>query len=202
MAYIKLSDFIFDCDRCHTPCDGVSKGTYIFKNDVSLSESFEEMLIKRINTAGKYSAAKTQKEGYPDIEIQNPDRSIYSYLEVKVQQRTFMQVKKYLPHSNLEPSETIALNLSDLLRYFTIQQTTGTSTVIVWFLLNRLCIVDKASFKVYFQSCEELERIYHLEKQKRTFKRKSGEGDVVDGVHKGVTVNFHFSLTELKEWKW
>ena len=44
--------------------------------------------------------------------------------------------------------------------------------------------------------------IYNLEKDKRLFKRKSGEGDIVDGVHKGVTVNYHFSLTELKEWVW
>lgn len=202
MAYIKLSDFIFDCSKCHTPCDGVSKGSYIFNNDVSFSEGFEEMLVERINKTGKYSATKNQKAGYPDIEIQIPDGSLYCYLEVKVQQRTFMQVKKYLPDSNLEPSETVALNLSDLIRYFKIQKTTGVSTVIAWFLLNRPCIVNKDRVKVYFQSCTELERIYNSVKYKRTFKRKSGEGDVVDGLHKGVTVNYHFSLTELKEWKW
>jgi len=69
-------------------------------------------------------------------------------------------------------------------------------------LLNRRCILNKEKFKVYFQSCEELERIYNEQKNKRVFKRKSGEGDVVYGIHKGVTVNYHFSLQELKEWKW
>ncbi len=202
MAYIRLSEFIFDCSKCHTPCDGVSKGFYIFNNDVLFSESFEEMLIERINKGGKYSARKNQEPGYPDLAIYDKDGNRYCYLEVKVQQRTFMQVKKYLPQSNLAPSETVALNLSDLLRYFKIQISTGISTVIVWFLLNRLCIVNKDSFKVYFQSCKELERIYISEREKRIFKRKSGEGDVADGVHKGVTVNYHYSLRELKEWVW
>lgn len=202
MGYVKISDLIFDCSKCHTLCDGVSKGSYIFNNDVSFSESFEEMLIERINKTGKYTALKNQEPGYPDLEINDGNRTTYCYAEVKVQQRTFMQIKKYLPDSNLKPSETVALNLSDLTRYFRIQKTTGTSAIIVWFLLNRFCIVDKDSFKVYFQSCEELEKIYNSEKDKRIFKRKSGEGDVVDGVHKGVTVNYHFSLTELKEWIW
>jgi hypothetical protein len=30
------------------------------------------------------------------------------------------------------------------------------------------------------------------------FRRASGYGDVVNGVHKGVVVNYHFSLEELK----
>ena len=34
----------------------------------------------------------------------------------------------------------------------------------------------------------------------RKFRRKSGEGDEVDGKHLGVTVNYHFSLKELKIW--
>lgn len=202
MAYIKLNDFVFDCSKCHTRCDGVSKSSYIFNNDVIFSERFEEMLIKRINKPGKYSAEKTQEPGYPDLKLQDQDKNLYCYVEVKVQQRTFMQVKKYLPHSNLHPSETVALNLSDLLRYFNIQKSTKIPTVIVWFLLNRLCVVDKDNFKVYFQFCDELERIYKVEKDRRIFKRKSGEGDVTDGVHKGVTVNYHFRLAELKEWKW
>ncbi len=36
---------------------------------------------------------------------------------------------------------------------------------------------------------------------KRKFTRQSGEGDIVDGQHMGVTVNYHFSLAELKPWR-
>lgn len=193
---------MFDCNACHTRCDGVSKGVYQFDNDASFSEAYEQMIIDHINAAGRYKATKCEELSYPDIEICDAYNNIYSYLEVKVQQRTFMQVEKSLSLSNLTPSETVALNLSDLLRYFKIQRDTNTQVVIVWVLLNRLCIVEDGRHQLYFQTATELETIYNSYKTKRRFMRRSGDGDVVNGVHKGVTVNYHFSLKELKPWKW
>jgi hypothetical protein len=169
---------------------------------VSFSESYERLIIDRINSYRKYKSKKSVEDGYPDIEIRDLEGNIYRYLEVKVQQRTFMNVGRYLPESKLKPSETVALNLSDLLRYFEIERMTGITTVIIWVVLNRLCIVPENDFRLFFQTSKELEKIYTTQKKYRTFRRKSGEGDVVDGVHKGVTVNYHFSLNELKEWKW
>jgi hypothetical protein len=202
MAYIQERTNIFDCSQCHTRCDGVSKGVYIFDNDVSFSERYERLIIDHINSYKKYQAKKCTVDGYPDIQIKDLQGDMYRYLEVKVQQRTFMKVGTHLPESQLKPSETVALNLSDLLRYFKIEESTGVTTVIVWVLLNRLCIVPNNSFKLFFQTSNALKAIYSTQKTYRTFRRKSGSGDVVDGVHKGVTVNFHFSLNELKEWKW
>ncbi len=200
MAYVKLSDFVFDCNQCHTRCDGISKGIYLFENDTTFSERYEQMIIEKINHTKLYIAVKSQQAGYPDIEIKNLDGTIHHYLEVKVQQRTFMSIEKYLPDSNLKPSETVALNLSDLLRYFDIERQTRTSIGIVWVLLNRLCLVDHDAQKMYYQQTKTLAAIYEKERQKRKFTRKSGEGDVVDGLHKGVTVNYHFSLKELRLW--
>jgi hypothetical protein len=202
VAYIKQSDFVFDCSKCHTPCDGISKGIYNFDNDVSLSEYYEQQVINKINSTGKYIAGKCVIPGYPDVEVLDSNGNLYCYVEVKVQRRAFMQVEKRLPHSNLKPSETVALNLSDLLRYFNLHKASNIKILVAWFLQERLCITGEQPFLVYFQNLEELERIYNAEKGKRTFKRKSGEGDVVDGVHKGVTVNYHFSLKELQLWKW
>ncbi|MGI8634113.1 MAG: hypothetical protein ACR2KZ_01790 [Segetibacter sp.] len=202
MAYTQASSNIFDCSLCYTRCDGVSKGVYIFNNDVSFSEHYENLIIDRINSYEKYQSNKCAEEGFPDIEIKDLQGNLYRYLEVKVQQRTFMNVAKYLPESQLKPSESVALNLSDLVRYFEIERITGVTTVIIWVVLNRLCIVPENNFRLFFQTSKELEKIYNTQKKYRTFKRKSGEGDVVDGVHKGVTVNFHFSLNELKEWQW
>jgi hypothetical protein len=202
VAHIETSTNIFDCYQCHTRCDGVSKGTYIFDHDVSFSENYEDLIIDHINSLKKYQAKKCNEDGFPDIQINNLQGNVYRYLEVKVQQRTFMKVEKYLPQSQLMPSETVALNLSDLLRYFKIEEATGVTTAIVWVLLNRACVVPANSFKLFFPTSNELKKIYSTQKSYRTFRRKSGEGDVVDGVHKGVTVNFHFSLNELKEWKW
>jgi hypothetical protein len=202
MAYIETGTNIFDCYQCHTRCDAVSKGIYIFNNDVSFSEQYENLIIDHINSLKKYQSKKCKKEGFPDIQINDLQGNVYRYLEVKVQQRTFMKIETFLPQSQLRPSETVALNLSDLLRYFKIEEATGITTAIVWVLLNRGCIVQANSFKLFFQTSKELKRIYSTQRSYRTFRRKSGEGDVVEGVHKGVTVNFHFSLNELNEWKW
>ncbi len=201
MSYIQLSDFVYDCSKCHTRCDGVSKGVYIFGDDTAFSEKYENMLIEKINANKNYKAKKSESPGYPDIEIQTAEGILYSFLEVKVQQRTFMRVQEKLPQAKLKPSETVALNLSDLLRYFEIKKTTGFSISIVWVLLNRLCLVAKDNARFFFQSIDKLEEIYNRAKDTRRFRRESGEGDIVDGVHKGVTVNYHFSLKELKEWK-
>lgn len=202
MAYVALDAFRFDCNQCHTRCDGKSKGTYLFANDVAFSESYEQEIIARINTHPNYRAQKTTATGYPDIEISHLNGSIHRYLEVKVQQRTFMTVQNNLPNSGLLPSETIALNLSDLLRYFTIEQQTGVPTSIVWVLLNRPCINTAGQPLFYYQSSSILQQIYLRCKNNRRFRRLSGTGDVVNGQHKGVTVNYHFSLKELRLWQW
>ena len=55
--------FIFDCSKCHNPCDGVSKGTYIFENDTDYSERKEKMIINQINTLPDYRAEKCTKDG-------------------------------------------------------------------------------------------------------------------------------------------
>ena len=200
MAYVKLAEFVYDCSVCHTRCDGVSKGIYLFDNDAAFSEAYEQSIIARINRSATYHALKCIEKGYPDIEIRTADEKVYRYLEVKVQQRTFMGVEKYLPQSKLAPSETVALNLSDLLRYFEIEKLSGVPTSIVWVLLNRPCLVNNNEKKLYFQNTRLLKKIYEAEMLKRKFRRRSGEGDVVDGTHKGVTVNYHFSLKELLPW--
>lgn len=199
-TYTKLSEFIFDCNTCPARCDGKSKMSYIFNYDAAFSEGYEQRIIDKINSTKTFTAAKCDESGYPDV-VMKQDGNIYAYLEVKVQQRTFMSVSKALPDSKLLPSETIALNLSDLLRYFTIKDTMPTPIYIVWVLLNRACIVPLGKTQFYFQDVELLRKIYEQQKDNRRFRRKSGDGDVVNGVHKGVTVNYHFSLNELKKWE-
>jgi hypothetical protein len=201
MQYQKISDFVFDCSVCKTRCDGISKGIYVFGNDTVFSEKYENLIIEYINKSSNFIAQKCDLDGYPDLQLTDKNGKLHSYLEVKVQQRTFMKVEKYLPFSDLKPSETLSLNLSDLLRYFEIFDKNKISTSIVWVLQNRPCIVNENEIKFYFQNLEILKNIYQKYKDKRRFRRNSGDGDVVDGVHKGVTLNYHFSLKELKEWK-
>jgi len=201
MSYKEITSNIFDCHCCPTPCDGKSKGVYDFEKDVQFSENIENEIIKRINSS--YSdlfAFKTKKEGYPDIEIisKTSINKPIAFIEIKVQSRTFMSVEKLLPNSNLKPSETLALNLSDLERYFKVYENEKTPTYILWCLKNRKCINNENTDLYFHQSIIELEKIRINDNlDTRKFKRATGVGDVVGGIHKGVLVNYHFSINEL-----
>lgn len=173
---------------------------YVFENDAIFSEAYEQKLIHHINTSTVFKAQKTVIKGYPDIEV-TATNGFKFYIELKVQQRTFMRVENIIPQSGLKPSETVALNLSDLLRYFELEKTHNFHIFIFWVVLNRPCIVSKNDEQYFYRLASELKPIYLRENEKRRFRRKSGEGDVVNGEHKGVTVNYHFSLKELKIWE-
>lgn len=189
-------NYLFDCDQCLTRCDGVSKGRYAFSHDVNLSELIEIKIIKSLNER-KINASKSESEGYPDIEVVNEQGLALLFIEIKVQRRTFMAVNKLLPSSDLIPSETVALNLSDLIRYFEIQKATGVDVYLLWAVQDRPCILGEKKIDFFYQDLKVLYKIYCKYKNFRRFRRKSGLGDVIDGVHKGVVVNYHFSLLEL-----
>ena len=91
-----------------------------------------------------------------------------------------MTVAKNLPDSDLIPSETLALNLSDLVRYFDIQKKTDKPVFIIWCLENRPCIVSPGETFFCYQDASVLKTIYEAEGDKRRFKRESGKGDVVN----------------------
>jgi len=198
--YVSRGDFLYDCTVCPTRCDGVSKGTYNFKHDTSFSEFYEQFIIERINRSGKYIASKSTENSYPDITLADKAGNICKYVEVKVQQRTFMNVQTCLPNADLVPSETIALNESDLVRYIQLQKQTGVPIILLWVLHSRLCMVPNDALLIFYQQLGELEKIYTQYGSKRRFRRRSGDGDVVNGEHKGVVVNYHFSLRELISW--
>lgn len=199
-GYQLISPFVYNCKTCPTPCDGVSKMNYAFENDATFSEAYEQKLINHINTSTSFRAQKTVLKGYPDIEV-TATNGFKFYIELKVQQRTFMRVENIIPQSGLKPSETVALNLSDLMRYFEQEETGKLQIFIFWVVLNRPCIIPLNQEQYYYRLVSELKPIYLKEKDNRRFRRKSGEGDIVNGEHKGVTVNYHFSLKELKIWQ-
>jgi hypothetical protein len=201
MGYIEISKYIFGCISCPTRCDGKSKAIYDFEKDVAFSEAIENEIITKINKAyPNLFAFKTKKLGYPDIEIisKSSITKPIAFIEVKVQSRTFMSIEKLLPNSNLKPSETLALNLSDLERYFKVFENEQIPTFIVWCLKNRPCINTNNEDLYFHQKITELQNIRQNDVLNfRKFKRATGTGDVVDGIHKGVLVNYHFSINEL-----
>jgi hypothetical protein len=199
--YTATGPYLYQCSSCPTPCDKRSKGSYIFANDAAFSEAYEQRIIAYLNAQGRYRAAKCMEPGYPDIVLSNAVGRPLAYIEVKVQQRTFMTIGHHLPLSGLQPSETVALNLSDLQRYLTIQQQCGLPISIVWALAARPCITGPQEVCLFYQKLGVLGQIYARAGDTRRFRRQSGEGDVVEGQHKGVTVNYHFSLQELLPWQ-
>lgn len=108
-----------------------------------------------------------------------------------------MSVSRLLLNSDLIPSETMALNLSDLVRYFEIANQEPVPVYILWVLSERPCIVPNGQVHFFYQNVEHLRNIYNRYHDARRFRRKSGVGDVVNGQHRGVVVNYHFSLQEL-----
>lgn len=186
----------YNCYLCNTKCDGKSIGIYNFDNDVEYSEYYENELINSIISLGFY-AKKTIRQQYPDIEVYNKDGRLICFIEVKVQRRTFMRVQKYLPYSNLVPSETIALNQSDLEHYISQSKIETVPIYVMWVLSNRPCILNNNEVTFFYNKIKNLEKIFINYGEKRRFRRKSGQGDIVNGQHKGVVVNYHFSLNEL-----
>ena len=197
LIFEEASNYNFDCSACSNRCDGRSKGVYLFDNDVAFSEDREKQLILQINSVDGFFAKKCDKDGYPDIEVEYMPTGERLFIEVKVQRRTFMAIEKLLPNAELTPSQTMALNLSDLVRYFQIHDNERCPVFILWCLLERPCIVPEGKTQYYYQDIETLKAIYYHYGDARRFRRKSGYGDVVNGQHKGVVVNYHFGLHEL-----
>lgn len=195
-------NYLFNCSQCLTKCDGKSLKKYHFLNDVEYSEKYEKALIKKINeNALGFFAKKTERPQYPDIEIYDKENgTILCFIEVKAQRRTFMAVKKHLPHGNLIPSETVALNQSDLEHYIKQSKIESAPIFIMWVLSNRPCITGDTT-KFYYNHIDKFKDIFEFYKGKRRFCRKKGDGDVVNGKHLGVVVNYHFSLNELLDFR-
>lgn len=192
------TNYRFDCSSCKTRCDGTSKGVYNFNSDAELSEHYEKLLIERIKEEG-YFAKKTDKDKYPDVEVFDEEGGeLLCYIEVKVQRRTFMKVQKYLPDADLVPSETLALNLSDLNHYIDQSKIEDVPIYIMWVLSERPCVLGNKNVMCFYNRIEEFERLLLQYGDKRRFRRADGIGDVVNGQHKGVVVNYHFSISELK----
>ena len=134
--------------------------------------------------------------------MKNNQGNTVFFIEIKGQARTFMSIQKILPNSFLVPSETLACNLSDLERYFVVKEKEKVPLFITWCLMRRPCIVglDPKNTKFFSQEIDILKKIRLSDtNDTRRFRRASGTGDVVNGQHKGVVVNYHFSINEFKE---
>lgn len=188
--------YLYNCATCPTKCDGRSKGVYNFLSDLDYSKEYEKKIREKLNDCGYY-AVETERDQYPDIEVYDREGGkLLCFLEVKAQRRTFMTIEKHLPYSGLLPSETVALNRSDLEHYIDQSDIEEAPIFIMWVVSNRPCITGEGT-KFYYNHIDVFKGIFDHSGNVRQFRRSSGSGDVVDGVHKGVVVNYHFSLREM-----
>lgn len=204
MPHHEISPNVFDCSVCHTRCDRKTVPRFDFEKDVNFSEEIENQIIQLINKQyDGLSAQKTTLGGYPDIEIlEEENGGLLCFLEIKGQARTFMSVSRLLPRSGLMPSETLVLNLSDLERYFEISDQTHLPVFLIWCLMRRPCLTGPNPEKQIFihQHLDVLKQIRHADRNNsRRFRRASGKGDIVNGQHLGVVVNYHFSINEMQQ---
>jgi hypothetical protein len=183
----------YNCEQCPTRCDGRSKSAYIFADDLQLAHQAEDWLLAHLTALLPWQGRKTPAtaHGLPDLELRAGDR-LCARIEVKAQGRAFMAVERLLPHAALRPYETVALNLSDLERYMALYEREHIPLFIIW-CVRRPCL----GAGCWGQTIAALRTIYQREGERRRYRRRSTASDYVDGQHKGVTVNYHFSLREL-----
>ena len=186
-----------DCThKCPIPAKG---GESVFTEDVERSRVVEDEVAKYINFQSYgHLICRNRNNGtrdtYPDLEIsvaQQPEK-VRARLEVKYQRTTFMMIKKLRPKADLEPWNTVALNESDLIKYIELHEREKIPTHLVW-RLDRTCLGSR----FFYQDIAVLSRIYQKYGDTRFFPRATRKGDIVNGVHKGVTGNYHFSINEM-----
>jgi hypothetical protein len=160
---------------------------------VALSERVEQHLSSYLEVLLDVEVQKTPAipHGLPDLALLQGSQLI-ARVEVKAQSRAFMKVKAKLPQAGLLPYETVALNLSDFLRYIQLHAQEHVPLFIVW-AVKRPCI----GMGYWGQRIDVLQEVYRSYGNKRRFQRGVTQSDIVNGEHKGVTVNYHFSIREL-----
>lgn len=224
-----------DCGSCNNKCNGRSNGVYPFEDNRKYSEKHEIELVNFINNLSdsKFYAKRNEnnpllpdKYNYllPDIAVYyKENNNIAFYMELKCEKRTFMQIQgdKYCPNGDISPSEKVAANKSDFLRYFefaklpyeecretflreTYPKISGVTIkepiYVVWLIEDRPCITKSTIKKYYcYQEIRILNEIYHEYGDRRFYTRNTGIGDFNEsGEQKGVTGNYHYNINELE----
>lgn len=183
-----------DCRTCRHRCDNKSYGNYQFIYDFNDSERVVQEVAAIIQKQSRNRIICERPNDYsePDLLLR---RNIAPYdviarVEVKYDRRAFMQIEKYCPKSGLKPWNTVVCNESDLERYICLASTECIPTYIVW-KIERPCL----GIQYYFQDIDTLAMIREQYQGLRRYRRRYGRGDIdKNGMHCGVTVNYHFSI--------
>ncbi len=193
----------YECGTCKI-CSPKSKLDYPFEENLKTSESLVDKLMAFIEKYTRYKCKITTTEKNPDIcviDVKNEDELIICRAEAKyLEGKAFMKSEMILA-DHLKPKETLIIDKPKLISYFECYENDFKTygyyipIFIVW-EFNRPC-PDIGGITVY-QNINVLRNIYQQRGDKRAFKRRQGDGDIIDGRQLGIVDKYHFSIRECK----
>lgn len=196
----ELSNWSKPCGMCNI-CQPKSALRYPFERDLMNSKMLVNELKKIITETTGLKCSDTDVHQNPDILVLDESNNLIARVEAKyLEGKAFMKVAQMI-EDPLQPKETLVVDEPKLKSYFDCkaqdQQTYNKDIpiFIVW-KYDRPC-ADVGGICIY-QEVNELHRIYNEKGASRTYRRKTGQGDYVDGRRLGVIDKFHFSITECK----
>jgi hypothetical protein len=192
----------YECGDCNA-CNPKSKLVYPFGKDLITSKDFVNKLSAFIEKHTPYRCEETTVLKNPDIcvlDIRNGNKLICRAEAKYLEGKAFMKSEKRL-EDPLKPKETLVVDEPKLISYFECYKKDFERygyyipIFIVW-KFDRPC-PDIGSIAIY-QSINVLQNIYQQKGNKRTFKRQSGDGDIIGEKHLGIVDKYHFSIKECK----
>lgn len=137
----------------------------------------------------------------PDIMVLDNKGNLIARVEAKyLEGKAFMKVREKLGDP-LYPKEALVVDEPKLKSYFKCKEEDrqkydrNIPIFVVW-KYDRPC-ADVGGICIY-QEADVLKHIYDEKGASRAFRRRTGQGDYVDGRRMGVIDKFHYSITECK----
>ncbi len=192
----QLDDNSLQCGECRK-CKGISKLDYPFEKNLHTSRDLVNELINYVNKNTPYLAVETSINKNPDIDVykDKSHQELLCRIEAKfLEGQGFMTAERV----GLYPKETLVVDEPKLQSYFACKENdrkTGKNIPIyvVW-KFDKPC--DDVGGITVFQEIDILRQIYQKYGDTRKINRATGENDYQNGVKKGITEKYHFSIRE------
>jgi hypothetical protein len=200
LCQVDLKNISKPCGTCNI-CLPQSALAYPFARDLTNSKMLVNELKAFITEKTGLICKDTEVHQNPDIRVLNDKDELIARVEAKyLEGKAFMKVAQML-EDKLFPKETLVVDEPKLLSYFACkkrdqeQYKRNIPIFVVW-KYDRPC-ADVGGICIY-QEVDILRAIYEEKGKSRKFRRKTGQGDFVEGRRMGVIDKFHFSISECK----
>ncbi len=195
-----LSNWSKPCGTCNI-CQPTSTLKYPFERDLRNSRMLVDELKKFITDMTGLKCQDTDIYENPDIMVVDDKDNLIARVEAKyLEGKAFMKVAQMIKDP-LNPKETLVVDEPKLKSYFECKAadqdkySRDVPIFVVW-KYDRPC-ADIGGICIY-QEVNVLYRIYDEKGASRTFRRRTGHGDFVNGKRMGIIDKFHYSITECK----